>query len=247
LRKGSRSKQPLAGPSRFPDRPIAFQNYQQTIHPIEGPQSKLLPGWTFSFDNVIVTPQSEVIARITHGSNAAFKWELEKLKQRTQGRYIVEVTLPKSRPGVVAAPLWLYSEGAREGGHEFDFEFINGRIEYNLHNGHGGYNMRTVRKDLGGHRVRLEIIRRPNRVTMRVESLTNGFKDRLVVTPNKVRKWAKKPGAPKKLRWPPNTTAMFPVMEFWVANAPSWVGEWQPLAEGESIEMTIHGYSFTDK
>jgi len=243
----SKSKARKIELKRFPAGPIAFRNYKQAIHPIEGNQSKLLPGWTFNFDNVIVTPDAEVITRITEGNVAAFKWELEKRKARKRGRYIVEATLPKTRPGVVAAPLWLYSEGAREGAHEFDFELMNGRIEYNLHNGNGGFNMRRVNKDLGGHRVRFEIERRPNKVTMRVESLTDGFKDELVVNPRKVRKWAKEPGAPKKLRWPPNRMAMFPVMEFWVSNSADWAGEWQPLSSGESIEMTMHGYSFTEK
>ena len=232
---------------RFPDGPIAFRNYKQAIHPIEGYQTKLLPGWTFNFDNVIVTPDAEVITRITERNVAAFKWELEKRKARKRGRYIVEATLPETRPGIVAAPLWLYSEGAREGAHEFDFELMNGRIEYNLHNGNGGFNMRRVNKDLGGHRVRFEIDRRPNKVTMRIESLTDGFKDELVVTPTKVRKWAKVPGAPKNLRWPPNQTAMYPVMEFWVSNASDWAGKWQPLPPGESIEMVMHGYSFTEE
>ncbi len=243
----SKSKTRKVALQRFPDGPIAFRKYEQAIHPIEGYQTKLLPGWTFSFDNVIVTRNAEVITRITEGKVAAFKWELEKRKARKRGRYIVEATLPKTRPGVVAAPLWLYSEGAREGAHEFDFELMNGRIEYNLHNGNGGFNMRKVNKDLGGHRVRFEIDRRPNKVTMRIESLTDGFKDELVVTPRKVRKWAKQSNAPKNLRWPPNRMAMFPVMEFWVSNAPGWVGEWQPLAPGESIEMVMHGYAFTEK
>lgn len=243
----SKSKAKKVALQRFPEGPIDFRNYKQAIHPIEGYQTKFLPGWTFSFDNVIVTPDAEVITRITEGKNAAFKWELEKRKARKRGRYIVEATLPKTRPGVVAAPLWLYSEGAREGAHEFDFELMNGRIEYNLHNGNGGFNMRKVNKDLGGHRVRFEIDRRPNKVTMRIESLTDGFKDELVVTPRKVRSWAKQPGAPKKLRWPPNRMAMYPVMEFWVSNSPDWVGKWQTLAPGQSIEMTMHGYSFTEK
>ena len=152
--------------------------------------------------------------------------------------------MPNLRNGVISAPLWLYSEGAAEGAHEYDFELMSGRIEYNLHNGNGGFNMKRTEKDLSGHRVRFEIIRRPGVVTMRVTSLTDGFTDQLIITPEVVRNWATKTGAPPNLRFPPDNIAMFPLTEHWISRWDAWGGAWVPLSGTQSIDMIIHGYSF---
>ncbi len=230
----------------FPPVPVEPRNYDQVYHPIEGAQtSKFADG--FAFDFAAVEPQSngELVHRLTETRGAAIKWEAEKKQGKTEGRYVTEVTFSEDWPGVVYAPLWLYSEGSKEGGHEFDFEYMNGRIEYNLHNGQGGFNMRTVKKNLAGHRVRWAIERRRGRVTMTVRSLTDGWHDKLVVTPRKVAFWARQPGAPPDLRFPSSRIAMFPVTELWRCRWPDWCGDWRPLPEGQTIDMTLHGYSFT--
>jgi hypothetical protein len=106
--------------------------------------------------------------------------------------------------------------------------------------------MRSVRKDLTGHRVRWTIERRPGRVTMSVRSLTDGWSDRLIVRPSSVARWARKDRAPANLRFPPDTIPMFPFTELWRCKAPGWCGAWKPLAPGQSIEMILHGYQFTE-
>lgn len=218
--------------------------YSGVYHPIEGPQTGKMPD-TFSLDYFYIVPTAlgELVHKLDANKGSAIKWEQEKSLHRTQGHYIVEATMDSQHPGVVYAPLWLYSEGASEPYHEYDFEIMTGRVEYNLHNGNGGFNMRKVNKDLTGHRVRYEIIRRPDLVTMRVTSLTDGWTDSLEITPAKVTQWAAQPGAPANLRFPANTIAMFPVTEFWRCRWPTWCGTWQDLPAGETVDMTIHGYA----
>jgi hypothetical protein len=228
---------------RFPSEPVERHNYSQIYHPIEGPQPYKMPdGFAFRFDRIVPQPDGSLLHRLDANSGGAIKWERELSRLRTEGHYTVEATINGMHPGVVYAPLWLYSEGSSEGGHEFDFELMQGRIEYNLHNGNGGFNMRKVEKDVSGHRMRFEIIRRPMEVTMRATSLTDGWSDELVVTPAQVAEWAKQDGAPRELRFPPGHVAMFPVTELWRCRWPEWCGEWQPPASGETIEMVIHGY-----
>lgn len=228
---------------RFPSEPVERRNYSQIYHPIEGPQPyKMADGFAFRFDRIIPQADGSLLHALDARAGGAIKWERELYRARTQGHYTVEATINRTHPGVVYAPLWLYSEGASEGGHEFDFELMQGRIEYNLHNGRGGFNMRKVDKDVTGHRMRYEIIRRPGEVTMRATSLTDGWSDELVVTPEKVAAWATEDDAPEELHFPPDAIPMFPVTELWRCKWPDWCGEWTPPAKGETIEMVVHGY-----
>jgi len=93
-----------------------------------------------------------------------------------------------------------------------------------------------------GARLRWEIDRKPDLVTMKVTSLTDGWTDSLEITPAKVSEWAAQPGAPANLRFPPNTIPMFPVTELWRCRWPDWCGTWAPQAT--PVDMTIHGYRF---
>ncbi|MEX1251621.1 MAG: hypothetical protein WEA77_10555 [Hyphomonas sp.] len=232
--------------TKFPASPVEYRNYNQVYHPLEGHQpSKFPPGFEFRFAAVEPQPDGSIVQKLTQTWGSAIKWEQERLRGLTQGKYVVESTISEVWPGVVYAPLWLYSEGSAESGHEFDFEYMNGRLEYNLHNGKGGFQMRSVKKDLAGHRVRWTIERRPGRVTMSVVSLTDGWSDRLVVQPRTVAGWASKTGAPPDLRFPPDSIPMFPFTELWRCNAPGWCGAWKPLAPGQTIDMTLHGYQFS--
>lgn len=234
-----------AGLVRFASTPVERRNYEQIYHPIEGPQSGKMPGgFGLAFGQVIPQPDGSLLHRLDEESGSAIKWEREKQRARTQGHYTVEATINRMHPGVIYAPLWLYSEGASEGHHEFDFELTQGRIEYNLHNGNGGFNMRKVEKDISGHRMRYEIIRRPGEVTMRATSLTDGWSDELVITPARVAEWAAQDGAPEGLRLPADTVAMFPVTELWRCRWPNWCGEWVDLQADETVDMLVHGYRF---
>jgi len=231
----------------FPSERVEYGNYDQVYHPIEGHQpAKFPPGFVHDFSSVEPQPDGSILQRLTETRGSAIKWEIEQRLGKTRGTYIVETTFSDVWPGVVYAPLWLYSEGDTEGGHEFDFEYMNGRLEYNLHNGEGGFRMRSVEKDLAGHRVRWTIERRPGRVTMSAVSLTDGWRDRLVITPRKVAGWAKRKGAPPNLRFPPDKVAMFPLTELWRCNSPGWCGQWKPRDPGDPVIMTVHGYRFTD-
>ena len=231
--------------TKFSPTPVALYNYNDIYHPLTGPQPGKQPdGWVFAFENNVPNVAGELVHKLTNFKASGIKWEAEKKLKKTQGHYITEATLPNLRNGVISNPLWLYSEGAAEGGHEYDFELMNGRIEYNLHNGNGGFTMKKTEKDLSGHRVRFEIIRRPGIVTMRITSLTDGFTDQLIITPEIVKNWATKTGAPVNLRFPPDNIAMFPLTEHWISRWDSWSGTWIPLSGTQSIDMILHGYSF---
>ena len=228
---------------RFPTQPVQRHNYNQVYHPIEGPQPGKMPGgFSFRFDRIIPLPDGSLLHRLDQRAGAAIKWEKELQRGRTEGHYVVEATINHVRPGVVYAPLWLFAEGPEEWGHEYDFEIMDGRLEYNLHNGSGGFNMRRVEKDLSGHRMRYEIIRRPGRVTMRATSLTEAWSDELVITPDMVADWAGQDGAPENLRFPPDHVSMYPVTELWRCRWPDWCGRWRALPPGRYVEMTVHGY-----
>lgn len=228
---------------RFASAPVERRNYSQIYHPIEGPQPGKMPdGFSFRFDRIVPQADGSLLHYLDARAGAAIKWERELSRARTEGHYTVEATINGMHPGVVYAPLWLYSEGDAQGGHEFDFELMQGRIEYNLHNGRGGFNMRRTEKDVAGHRMRYEIIRRPGKVTMRATSLTDGWSDELVVTPETVAAWAEEEDAPPELHFPPDHVAMFPVTELWRCRWPEWCGKWVPPAAGDRIEMVVHGY-----
>ncbi|MFN7054151.1 hypothetical protein [Hyphomonas sp.] len=229
----------------FPSEPVRRHDYSQVYHPIEGPQPGKMPyGFALRFNRVIPMPDGSLLHRLDQRGGAAIKWERELQRARTEGHYVVEATINHVRSGVVYAPLWLFSEGSEEPGHEFDFEIVNGFIEYNLHNGRGGFNMRRVERNLNGERMRYEIIRRPGEVTMRVTSLTDDWMDELVITPADVAEWARQPGAPEGLVFPPDHIPMFPVTELWRCIWPAWCGNWRALPPGKFVEMTVHGYRF---
>ena len=228
-----------------------FQQYSASVwHPIVGAQpGKLEAGTAFKYEALSVNAAGELVHTLNNTDAAGIKWEAEKRLKRTHGHYMVEATFIPVKPGVVYNPLWLYSEGSAEGGHEFDFEYMNGRLEYNLHNGSGGFTMKSVEKDLSNLRCRWEIIRRPGKVTMRVTA-SDGWSDELIITPEAFAVWATKAGAPANLRFPPDTIPMFPLTELWIANqgwgAPNniWSGKWVPFAADEKVLMVIHGYKF---
>jgi hypothetical protein len=229
--------------TKFSTTKVTRWNYNDVYHPIEGAQPGKMPaGFAFLFDNVNPNADGELVHTLTELGGGAIKWEAEKKLAKTQGDYMVEATFDRIVPNVVYNPLWLYSEGSAEGGHEYDFEYMNGRLEYNLHNGSGGKRMRAVMKDLGGHRCRWQIIRRPMETVMKVTSLTDGWTDSLVIDPKFVADLAAQQPAPPNLRMPPDNIPMFPATELWRSRWNDWSGAWVP--QTEPVRMTIHGYRF---
>ncbi|MCF6329014.1 MAG: hypothetical protein L3J02_04360, partial [Henriciella sp.] len=222
--------------------PMRSHDYSRVLHPLIGAaQPKHLPGWDYAFENLISQPDGSMIARNTGTTMAALKWEQERDAKRTQANYKVEATLPEIHPGTIVAPLWLYSEGADDPGeakHEWDFEFLHDRLELNLHNGNGGFLLDAIHRDFSGHRVLLEIDRRTDVVTMRVNDLTDGFTYQRSFTPGSLAAMAQTRSAPRNLRFP--TAPMFPMMEFWVSNSEGWAGPAEPPAPGETRDMILH-------
>lgn len=223
------------------------RDYTRELHPLIGAaQYKHLEGWEYAFENLIPQPDGSMIARIDGTTMSALKWERELAAQRLAANYKLEATLPDIRPGMVVAPLWLFSEGApdpNEAAHEWDFEFMHDRLELNLHNGNGGFLLDAIHRDFSGHRVLLEIDRVPGAVTMRLYDLTDGFGFERTFTPDMIAARASEPNAPEGLRFP--EAPMFPMMEFWVSNAEGWAGKAEDYGPGMRYDMILHGYSIT--
>lgn len=244
--------------TKFSASDVVRHDYNASVwHPVEGYQSKMEPGWAFTFDAVQVQPDGSLLHSLTNTAAASIKWEGEKRKHKTSGHYIVEATF-SIPPGVIANPLWLFSEGdPRNGGAELDFEYMDGRLEYNLHSP-GGYLMKAVEVDLNDERCRWEIILFENedKALMRVTRLRDGWTDSLEISPAIIADWkATRTGVPASVAFP-SGLQMFPMTELWVANQQwgldpwngdntPWSGKWVPLPPGETVDMTIHGYRFT--
>jgi hypothetical protein len=97
----------------FPASAVEYRNYAQVYHPLEGHQpNKFPPDFEFRFDAVQPQPDGSIVQKLTESWGSAIKWEGERELAKTQGKYVVEATISEVWPGVVYAPLWLYSEGS---------------------------------------------------------------------------------------------------------------------------------------
>jgi len=152
-------------------------------------------------------------------------------------RWEVDVTLPKMRPGLIAAPLWTFNDKAHE---EIDFEIVGTRglqltVWASVNNQHKSVWVKWIELgDLSGKRYRLGIEYEAGK---RVTFLING-KEAAVVTPADTAAGAF-PNKPMK-----------PYFDLWVAAGsvmdPRWAGQWEPMAPDDKLVMTIHGYKRTD-
>ncbi|TPK99782.1 glycosyl hydrolase family protein [Mesorhizobium sp. B2-4-12] len=174
-----------------------------------------------------LTVSEKASAQVVSGANSASssaKWE-------------VDVTLPSMKPGLIAAPLWIFNDKAHE---EVDFEIVGTKgmqltVWANVDNQHKTVWMKLIQSgDLSGKRYRLAMQYEAGK---RVAFFIDG-KEVAVVTP------ADTPGGafPNK--------PMQPYFDLWVAAGavmdPRWAGKWEPMAPSERLVMTLHGYRRSD-
>ncbi|QKC87205.1 glycosyl hydrolase family protein [Mesorhizobium sp. NZP2234] len=174
-----------------------------------------------------LTVSEKASAEVISGSNSAYasaKWE-------------VDVTLPTMKPGLIAAPLWIFNDKAHE---EVDFEIVGTRglqltVWANVDNQHKAVWVKWILVgDLSGKRYRLGLqYEAGKRVVFSIDG-----KEAAVVTPADTAGGA----FPNK--------PMQPFFDLWVAAGaimdPRWAGKWEPMAPSERLVMTVHGYRRTD-
>ncbi|WP_214472405.1 family 16 glycosylhydrolase [Mesorhizobium sp. dw_380] len=174
-----------------------------------------------------LTVSEKASAEVMSGANSA----------STSAKWEVDVTLPKMRPGLIAAPLWVFNDKAHE---EIDFEFVGTRglqltVWANVDNKHKAVWVKwALLGDLSGKHYRLGIqYEGGKRVTFSIDG-----KDVAVVTPADTAGGA----FPNK--------PMQPYFDLWVAGGaimdPRWAGKWEPMAASDKLVMTLHGYRRSD-
>lgn len=181
-----------------------------------------LSGHDWSPANVSIDG-GDLVLRMT-GSNAA-QVQARAATASRSATFEVDSTLPEMRPGLIAAPLWLYSHDTRD---EIDFEATGpkGLTVTVYARGAAVYSETLIRGNLSGRRYRLAIEYQAGR---RIVFWIDGVA-RAEVTPASTARGAF-PDAPLK-----------PLIELWPTMSEEWAGRWTPLGSGESLTMRIHGY-----
>lgn len=156
---------------------------------------------------------------------------------RSDGLWEAEVTLPQMRDGVVVAPLWIYNSDTRD---EVDFEFAGRKgLDVSMHTYvNGQHKSKTVRlfagQDFSGRTMRFGIdVDTAGGV---VEMLVDG--EIAYVFDQADTGWfVSDPMRPFIQLFPmdPNNTGFV-----------QWVGEWQGMAPGDEMRMTVHGYGYSE-
>ncbi|WP_374389136.1 hypothetical protein [Brevundimonas sp.] len=138
----------------------------------------------------------------------------------------VDATLPRMRPGLIVAPLWLYSRTTRD---EADFEVVGTRgLTVTVYaRGRSVWSRLLIPGDLSGARLRLGLRYQAGR---RLSFLVDG-RERAALSADDAEAF---PRAPLK-----------PLMELWPTRAVEWAGAWRAPSPGEALTLTIHGYRAT--
>jgi hypothetical protein len=156
---------------------------------------------------------------------------------RTSGLWQVDVTMPlKMREGVVVAPLWLYDNISKD---EIDIEFVAARaLTVSLHSWPGGVSKsQTVAVisnfNFSGRRLCLGINVHP----------TGGLID-ILADGQVIYTWNR-----SKMSFFVNHP-LRPWLELWAANPANtglsaWTGKFAGFAAGDSMTLTVNGYSYT--
>ena len=196
--------------------------------------------WDHAFSNTpwrynhVVTININDVDFILDGAGAP------ELKARSnlgavRGMWETEVTLPRMRSGLDTAPLWLYNDSSKD---EIDFEFVgNTGLLMTLHSYHTGshktFSAPLIKGDWSGRRVRFGI----------QADLFDGWID-MYVNGQRVYQFRR---SATPLAFP--RTPVRAVISMWPAKAglawaENWLGKWTPLASGEQVKMTVHGFAF---
>ena len=186
-------------------------------------------------DHVTVEPNGDVALRLDRSGAPQLK-SGNRIPMADKGTWEVEVTLPAMREGMVVAPLWLYNEERQE---EIDFEFAGTKsLDLSLHGYPDGEHRQTAVSvfegmDLSNCTAHFKI----------VADASAGWAA-LYVEDHLVHRFTEEEAGyfvTGKLR---------PIIEMWAARDDhrgfvQWLGQWQPLPNGEVLTMVVHGYRFS--
>jgi hypothetical protein len=184
----------------------------------------------WKFDHIKQSPTDGSVDFKLDANGAPALQAMNGTPEQANGLWEIDVTLPVFRSGVCVAPLWLWNQKTLD---EIDFEF-NGKAGLLLTMHVGGV-LDSVElfkdQDLSGTRHRFGIrVDQPNGM---VDMLFDG-----VV----IKTWAK--AAMKQFISSP--------FKAWVCNwvgndyhQNTWLGKFTPFGVNESLDMTVHGYSYT--
>lgn len=148
------------------------------------------------------------------------------------GLYEVDVTIPTMRPGLIATPIMLFSDKTQE---SIAVQVVGQRkLQFTIHGAEEGVRKTenfTLAGDYSGRRMRIAIRRHADLglIDLFIDGeLAHSFTEASPALPN---------------------SAMQPVISLYAGDkhgwSKQWAGEWQPLASGEQIRMTVHGYRVT--
>lgn len=186
-------------------------------------------------DHVTVAENGEIVMRLDQAGAPQIKSE-RRIAMAEKGTWEVEVTLPKMRPGLVVAPLWLYNERLRE---EIDFEFAGTKsLDLSVHAYPDGTHHQTTVSvfegmDFSNCTVRFKI----------VADIPAGWAS-MYVEDKLVHRFEK-----EELGYFVTGKAR-PIIEMWASRddhdgLEQWLGKWQGLADGEALTMRVHGYRYS--
>lgn len=147
----------------------------------------------------------------------------------SNGMYEVDVTIPEMRPGLIAAPIWLYNDTTKE---SIAVQIVGKRhMQFTIHGiseGVAKSEEYRLAGDYSGRRMRIAIRRHTDLGLIDIfidGELAHSFNE-------------ESPALPR--------SAMRPIISLYAGDkhgwSKNWAGEWQPLMRGEKIDMTVHGY-----
>lgn len=210
---------------------VAWQ-YQNPFFPSAWGEAKL-GDYAWKSENTTVE-DGKLLLSVDEQGSAQVQTSAEPLA----GFWEVDVTLPRMVPGLVAAPLWLMSQDPDAD--EIDFEFVGSKgltitawakldgTKKNVWS--KGVDNPLVAGDLSGRHFRLAINYVPGKF---VEWYLDGALAARI-TP-----------ADTQGHFP--SLPMRPYFDLWVAKGtdPGWAGQWQPLAAGQKLTLTVEGYRYS--
>lgn len=217
---------PLAALPDFSDIQLRANNWNAPMSPSQWSEAKL-GGYDWRADHAVIASGALALS-VSERASGQVQTHTNQFSEAAM--WEVDVTLPMMREGLVAAPLWVFNNSTKD---EIDFEVVGKKgLQLTLWSKVNGahrqvWSTYAITGDLSGRRYRLGIAYFAGR------SVGFYVDGELVarVTPQD-----SPSGFP--------STPLKPLFDIWVTNGldPAWAGRWTPLAPGERLTMTVHGY-----
>lgn len=153
--------------------PMAPYDYNREFHPILTSKD----GLNFTYNNVTLS-EGDIRFRMlpAQGTSGGLEFVNQRNRAWRDGTYITVVKTPPMKPGMVAVPLSITSEGSDafgytgENGHKFAIELIGGGlVRFTLDNGEGPIVLTQAAYSWGNSELHCEISRQQHTVGVQVE------------------------------------------------------------------------------